>query len=313
MSTTRIAVVGVGRFGAEHLRAYQTLEQVELVGVLDADRARAVAVGRQFALPVFSSLEALLAQARPDGVSVAVPAAHRGEMVEAIIDHGCAVLIEKPLAADGATAARLAHQLDSTRAMVGHVLRFAEPYRELRATAQEIGGRWQATSARTRPADHLDDYPSENVVGLTMVHDLDAIAWITGERIEQVQADGVRSPDGRWTSVDAHLTLSGGGTWVCHAGWDGEARDTMTVAGSELLIATDETALTAPNGSTRRFPGAQEVYDAALRAELAHFVDRIHSPGAPTSFDLAAAAGAVRVTDALLASLAEGGEPIAVS
>src|SRR5699024_8189703 len=97
MSTTRIAVVGVGRFGAEHLRAYQTLEQVELVGVLDTDRARAVAVGRQFALPVFSSLEVLLAQARPVGVSVAVPAAHRGEMVEAISDHGCAVLIEKPL------------------------------------------------------------------------------------------------------------------------------------------------------------------------------------------------------------------------
>nr|WP_147916054.1 Gfo/Idh/MocA family oxidoreductase [Ruania zhangjianzhongii] len=264
-------------------------------------------MGHRFGVPAFSSLEGLLTRARPDAVSVAVPATRRGDLIETVTGHGCAVLIEKPLAADGATAARLAHQLDDSRAMVGHVLRFADPYRELRATAREAGGPWRGTSSRTRPADHLDDYPSENVVGLTMIHDLDAIAWITGERVERVQAHGVRSRDGRWSSVDAHLTLSGGGTWDCHAGWDGADEDTMAVAGASLRIADTDADLTAPNGSTRRFAGAQVVYDLALRAELAHFVDRIHSPGVPTSFDLDAAAGSVRVADALLASLSEGG------
>ena len=313
MTAVRVAVVGVGRFGVEHLRAYQGLEQVRLVGVLDADPARAADLADQFGVQAFGSLEELLARARPDAVSVAVPAAHRGDLIERLAERDCAVLIEKPLATDGATATRLADGLDPHRAMVGHVLRFADPYRALHTTVREVGGPWHGTSSRTRPADHLDDYPSENVVGLTMVHDLDAIAWITGERIDQARAEGTRSVAGRWISVDARLTLTGGSTWQCHAGWDGPAVDAMSVAGMSLRIGDGEADLTAPDGSTRRFGAGEDVYDLALRAELAHFVDRARSPGAPTTFDLDAAAGAVRAAAAVLASLSEGGGQIVVS
>ena len=313
MSATRIAVVGVGRFGTEHLRTYATLEQVQLVGVLDADQARAEAVAAQFAVPAYRSLEDLLTQARPDGVSIAVPATHRGALIETVTAHGCAVLIEKPLAADAATATRLAARLDPGRAMVGHVLRFAAPYTELRSAARAIGGPWRGTSSRTRPADHLEDYPSENVVGLTMVHDLDAIAWMTGERIEQVRVRGERAPDGRWSSVDAELTLSGGGSWTCHAGWDGPEADAMSLAGASLQITATGSKVRRPDGQARRFGGAEDVYGAALRGELSHFVDRIQATGTPTNFDLDAAAGTVRAADAVLASLERGGEQTVVS
>lgn len=312
MTATRIAVVGVGRFGVEHLRTYATLDQVDLVGVLDADPARAEAVGTRFGVPAFGTPAELLTRARPQGVSLVVPATRRGDLIETLTAHGCSVLIEKPLAADGATATGLADRLDPARAMVGHVLRFAAPYTGLRTIARAVGGPWRGTSSRTRPADHLRDYPSENVVGLTMVHDLDAIAWITGERIQRVQAEGERTPDGRWSAVDAHLTLSGGGSWHCHAGWDGPLEDAMSLAGASLRITGTGSELVHPDRQVDRFDGAEHVYDAALHAELAHFVDRIRGTAAPTAFDLGAAASTVRAADAVLASLAEGGEQIDV-
>ena len=38
--TTRVAVVGVGRFGRHHARVYHELPEAELVGVFDTDAAR---------------------------------------------------------------------------------------------------------------------------------------------------------------------------------------------------------------------------------------------------------------------------------
>ncbi len=57
----RVGVVGAGAFGRNHVRVYRDLQndpqqQVELVGVVDADFARAQAVAKEFGTSRFPHL-----------------------------------------------------------------------------------------------------------------------------------------------------------------------------------------------------------------------------------------------------------------
>ena len=67
----RVAVVGAGDFGRNHVRVYRQLPGVDLVGVIDSDSARAQSVAREFGAAVLPGLDALAG--RVDAVSVAVP------------------------------------------------------------------------------------------------------------------------------------------------------------------------------------------------------------------------------------------------
>jgi predicted dehydrogenase len=89
------------------LRAASTLDDVEIVGLVDLDPARAEARRSEFDLPdaqIGSDQEALLKQLQPDVVfDCTVPEAHTQVTVTAL-EHGCHVLGEKPLADSMANA-----------------------------------------------------------------------------------------------------------------------------------------------------------------------------------------------------------------
>ena len=60
----RVAVVGAGAFGRNHLRVYRELETagqaVALVAAVEPDATRAADTQSKFAIPVFSSVDELL-------------------------------------------------------------------------------------------------------------------------------------------------------------------------------------------------------------------------------------------------------------
>ena len=93
----RVAVVGVGDFGRNHVRVYRQLEGVELVGILDADSERARRVAGEFGIGVLPDLESL--SGRVDAASVAVPTSEHARMGCLLLAQGIDVLVEKPIAA----------------------------------------------------------------------------------------------------------------------------------------------------------------------------------------------------------------------
>src|SRR6266487_5881369 len=104
-----VAVVGVGAFGKNHARVYSQLakdgEPVRLVGVVDADLARADAVAKEFNCRAFGSLEQLLrTHSEVQAASVAVPTVHHPKTARALMEAGIDVLVEKPIAATLAEA-----------------------------------------------------------------------------------------------------------------------------------------------------------------------------------------------------------------
>jgi len=100
----RVAVAGAGAFGRNHLRVYRELETaglgVALVAAVEPDATRAADAAAKYAIPVFSTVDELLAaDLKVDAATVAVPTVHHHAVASALLDAGLDLLVEKPLAA----------------------------------------------------------------------------------------------------------------------------------------------------------------------------------------------------------------------
>ena len=197
MSTTklRVAVVGLGNMGRNHVRVLSELPQVELVGLADPSEASRKAL--RFVPPsarVWAEHRELLAEARPDAVVVAVPSElHRAVGIDCF-EAGAHVLVEKPIAKTLEDGQALCDAATRTRKklMVGQVERFNPAVIELRRRvhAGELGQVFQLQARRLSP------FPARIAdVGVVLdlaTHDIDAMHHVTGSRVVRAYAETAR-------------------------------------------------------------------------------------------------------------------------
>ena len=183
----RAAVAGAGAFGKNHLRVIHQSEHAELAGVYDLDPARAAAVAEPYGCRVFRSLDELAQSA--DAAVIASPTVTHSEIGCKLMEAGLDVMVEKPIA----------HTLEAARALVdtaarhnrilqiGHLERFNPA---VIALAAAIGKplffeihRLSEFSPRCLDVDVVLDL---------MIHDVDIILALTGERPQEIRAAGVR-------------------------------------------------------------------------------------------------------------------------
>ncbi|MGC8794950.1 MAG: Gfo/Idh/MocA family protein, partial [Bryobacteraceae bacterium] len=124
MGKIRVAVVGAGQFGRNHLRVLSQCEAAELVAVVDRDRARAEEAARLFGCPAFASVERLAGLA--EAAVVATPTTSHAEVGCVLLEAGLDVLVEKPIAADLDSARKLVETAERGGRVlqVGHLERF---------------------------------------------------------------------------------------------------------------------------------------------------------------------------------------------
>ncbi|MGH9717984.1 MAG: Gfo/Idh/MocA family oxidoreductase [Candidatus Acidiferrales bacterium] len=183
----RVVVAGVGEFGRNHVRVWSSLEDVELLGIVDsnADRARQIAL--EFGTRALPDLDALLA-ARVDAVSVAVPTKQHTTVGCKLLDAGIDVLVEKPMAASLEEADRLitAAQRSGRILQVGHVERFNPAV----AAAQRIISRpmfFEVHRLGIFTPRSLDI----DVVYDVMIHDLDILLSLVRSPVTDLRAVGI--------------------------------------------------------------------------------------------------------------------------
>jgi predicted dehydrogenase len=121
----RVAVVGAGEFGRNHVRVWRDLEGVELAGVIDTNPERAAKVASEFGTKVIRDLDALAAE-RVSAVSVAVPTREHARVGCRLLDAGMDILVEKPMAVSLAEADELIASAERSGSIlqIGHVERF---------------------------------------------------------------------------------------------------------------------------------------------------------------------------------------------
>jgi len=121
MSKTRIAVAGAGLIGQAHIAVAQRSPTVTLSAVVDPSPA-ATAVAVQAGVPLYRSIEELLAQDRPDGVLLATPNQLHVPQALQCLEAELPILVEKPIATTVAEGQRLADAVERTgaRVLIGH-------------------------------------------------------------------------------------------------------------------------------------------------------------------------------------------------
>ncbi|MEF2071803.1 Gfo/Idh/MocA family protein [Consotaella aegiceratis] len=132
----RIAVIGCGNWGRNHIR---TLKEIgALAAVADQDAERVKAFGEQFNVSALSPDEAIAAK-DIDALVLALPAQAHGPTARKAIAAGKDVLIEKPIALDPADAEATAKAAadHGQLMMVGHVLRYHPVYQRLAEAIRE--------------------------------------------------------------------------------------------------------------------------------------------------------------------------------
>src|SRR5689334_13159520 len=117
----RAGVVGLGYFGSFHAKHYAANPASDLIGVVDADMARAEAAGRLHGAAAHASHEALIGKV--DAVSITVPTSLHHRVASDFIEAGVHVLVEKPVTDDPDTARDLVRRARRKGVVlqVGHI------------------------------------------------------------------------------------------------------------------------------------------------------------------------------------------------
>jgi predicted dehydrogenase len=205
----RVAVVGAGAFGRNHLRVYRELEQagypVELVAVIEPNDAARAAAEAKFGVRGFATIAECMAMSRTlpahgdetamngaprpiTAASVCVPTVHHAACARELMACGIDLLIEKPLAASLAEADEIvAAAREMGRVVqVGHLERFNPAVRAVMGYLNhpmffEVH-RLSVFTPRSLDVDVVLDL---------MIHDLDIVMKLVGEPVSEVRAVGL--------------------------------------------------------------------------------------------------------------------------
>ena len=203
--TLRVAVIGVGHLGKHHARILSSLPGVELVAVVDTNRARAEEIAA--ANGTAAAFDARDVAGRVDAVTIAVPTELHHDIALPFLQAGVAVLVEKPMArslaeADAMMAASA--KADATLA-VGHTERFNPAVAVARPLLRD---------PRFIEVHRLGTFPERSldidVVFDLMIHDLDVVLSLVKSDVASIDAVGVPVLTGRVDIANARLRFANG-------------------------------------------------------------------------------------------------------
>jgi UDP-N-acetylglucosamine 3-dehydrogenase len=192
----KVAVIGAGSMGVNHLRVLKDFdeERLQLVGVAETSEPALQRAVRQFNVAGYLDYRQMVEETLPDLVTVVVPTHMHFEVASYVLDHGINVLLEKPMTSSIDEALTLIHlaQLRGAKIAVGHIERFnpAIIHLKRRIVAGELGQIFHLHARRLGP------YPPRiRDVGVTLdlaTHDIDVMRYLADAEVEHVYAETQR-------------------------------------------------------------------------------------------------------------------------
>jgi predicted dehydrogenase len=226
MDELRVVLAGYGRFGRRHAEVVAHHPSARLVGIADPDAAARERAAQQHPeAAVRADPHALLRELAPDCVLIVSTEDTHAAIARAAMDLGVHVFCEKPLATELAEARDL-RDLAEGRDIVyqaGYILRY-EPRHVLLAHEVAAGGLGTITRLRAKRHCSLAWFQAYGTrvhpVYETLVHDIDLVVWLSGQRCRTVHAWERRFLDAPVPeTVVAVLELADGAVAVVESSW----------------------------------------------------------------------------------------------
>ncbi|MBF0267988.1 MAG: Gfo/Idh/MocA family oxidoreductase [Alphaproteobacteria bacterium] len=187
-----LAQIGVGYWGGNLLRSFNSVEGGLLRRICDDDSAKSAKLARQYPNAVITSdFRDLLKASDVDAVAIATPAPTHYDLARAFLEAGKHVFVEKPFVLDLGQAEELTELAARKNLvlMVGHLLLYHPAYVELkrRVALPEFGDLRYVVSER---ASLGIIRTNENVMWSFAPHDIALALFLINETPCEIQAMG---------------------------------------------------------------------------------------------------------------------------
>jgi predicted dehydrogenase len=264
-----------------------------------------------------------------DAVIVATPEDQHADVALTALAGGKHVFIEKPLASSVADAEKIVQAAGLAKRIVSvaHVLRHDPAYGYARDAVRlgRVGDLVHLQARRNTSIDDADRLQGRvSVIDYLGIHDIDALQWVSGQRIVSVMAQGTKKRMAKYQvddAVQALLRFEGDAIGTLECSWlrpraaSGAWGSSMSIWGTEGAVevtpyvqAVNVAAQDSSNGLNQAYlteSGAHGEITGIYRDELLSFVRCIRGEGSPSCTGEEGLA-AVRVTEAIKASLRTG-------
>ena len=287
----RIAVVGAGMMGGDHVaRITHRITGARVAAIVEPDAARAgAAAANAPGAVVRTDIRQALDGDEIDAVLIATPGALHEPVLLPSIDAGVAIFCEKPLTPDSESALRILaaeQKLDRPHIQVGFMRRFDSEYLALRQLiASGDAGALMLMHCAHRNPSAPPGFTDAMLITDSVVHELDVVPWLAGERIVAVEVrkprrnslapDGLHDPQlvlielesGVIATVEINVSVQFGYQVVTQAVFEHGVAEIGKTAGLELW-------------RDGRWGGAEHMsfktrFGAAFDAQIQHWVDAV--------------------------------------
>ena len=222
----KIAVVGTGIIGLDHLKAINVSDELELVAVCDLNEEKVRAIAEEYGVPYFLDYKEIPDKTDAEAVILNLPHGIHCESTVFFLEAGLHVLLEKPMANTVAECDKMieAEKKSGKKLAIGHIQRFLTANRLAKEYIEsgKIGKLCMINDMRSinyfKP-DRPRWFLSKKLAGGGIVmnygaHSLDKFAYVTGERVEEISAACGNIKNGE--DIEGHaqifLKMSGGVT-----------------------------------------------------------------------------------------------------
>lgn len=177
----RIGVVGTGGWGKNHVRVLNELHC--LAAICDMNQERADSFSKNFHVPAYPSLAAMLKKEKLDAVTICTPASTHFSIASQAFVAGLHTFVEKPMTTtvkDGELLIEAAKKANRTLT-VGFIERFNPPITALKQMIAEgkMGEPILLEFHReNRRGQNISDV---GIVKDASIHDIDTACWLFGE------------------------------------------------------------------------------------------------------------------------------------
>lgn len=309
MDRVRVAVVGAGFWGRNHVRVLSEIPEVELVAVCDIDGRKAEEVARKYGLkPYEDSMEMYRAE-EIDAVTICVWSSSLAQEAIRALKMNKDVFVEKPMAnlvEEALEILKLA-RAKKLKLQVGFIERFNPGVIRVKKAIEDgiIGVPVLATARRvSKWPERIGDV---GVVKDVAIHDIDVIRYLFNEDPTTVYAKtGSLRHKNFEDYAQIMLSFPSGKSAFIEANWLTPYKiRKLTITGSEAIINLDYITQEITIETMGETITPRHEWEEPLKRELRHFIDCVLNDEEPK---VTAADGvkALKIAEAALKSAAEG-------
>ena len=214
-----VVIIGYGRIAQNHIQAIEQLENVQLVGICDHKDEKVQKAAALHNCRGYTDADTMLAELKPDAAIICVPTFAHEEYVEICINHGVAVLCEKPLTRTAGACRRVVDRVNASGIifMTAQVVRFWPGYVEIKQMLDrnELGDiymiRFRRVTSRDDAIAGWLNMPKlgGGAIHDMLVHDVDYLRYIAGP-FERGYANATKDESGCYNNVMANIVCKNG-------------------------------------------------------------------------------------------------------